>query len=313
MMILLRDLRGLALRLKNRIPFQPAVNRSEPGRMIDPGRRLFMSKAVNFSMLSASSVLGAAGFFEARRPPQLERVPVPISGLHSELAGFRIVQISDLHIGPTIRRDYIRQVVQQVNALEPDLIAMTGDLIDGYIPQLAPHVEPLKDLKAKHGSFFVTGNHEYYWGAEEWMEEIEKLGFSILQNEHRMIARGPARLMIAGIPDHDGERLLPSHGIDPVSAKKGGEAADCKILLAHQPRSCYPAQAAGYDLQLSGHTHGGQFVPWNYVVRLQQPYISGLHDYKGMWVYVSRGTGYWGPPLRLGIPSEITELTLVGV
>lgn len=263
-------------------------------------------------MLSAASVLGAAGFFEARRPPKLDRVRVPISGLHPDLAGFRIVQISDLHIGPTIRRDYVRRVVRQVNALEPDLIAMTGDLIDGYIPQLARHMEPLKDLKSKFGSYFVTGNHEYYWGVEEWMEEIDKLGFTILQNSHNLIERGSARLMIAGIPDHDGERLLPSHRIDPVGAQKGGEAVDLKILLAHQPRSCHAAHAAGYDLQLSGHTHGGQFVPWNYVVSLQQPYVSGLHDYKGLWVYVSRGAGYWGPPLRLGIPSEITELMLVG-
>ena len=255
-----------------------------------------------------SVVIGAVflvlvGMVLARRP-RIVRVTVPIADLPSDLAGFRILQLSDLHIGPTIRRPFVDAVVDRANALEPDLVALTGDVADGLVPELREHVAPLARLKARHGAFFVTGNHEYYWDVRGWSAELERLGFSILSNEHRVVTHGAGRLLVAGVNDLS----APS---DPAKALAGAAPSDVRVLLAHQPKSAFAAKAAGFDLQLSGHTHGGQYFPFNILVRLFQPFVAGLHRLESMWLYVSRGTGYWGPPLRLGAPAEITLLELV--
>ncbi len=251
------------------------------------------------------------GFVNARRLARVKKVDVPIAGLPEELHGYSIAQISDIHVGPTIRRPYLNAIVNRVNALKADAIAVTGDLVDGSVQRLALHTEPLARLSAPDGTFFVTGNHEYYSGAEEWIAELRRLGLTVLLNQHVVRERGKAKLMIAGVPDFTAHHFVPSHRSDPQLAAAGAQEVDVRILLAHQPRSAPAAAEAGFDLQLSGHTHGGQFFPWNLFVPLQQPFVAGLHRVRALWVYTSRGTGYWGPPKRFGAPSEITLVRLV--
>ncbi|WP_179402088.1 metallophosphoesterase [Burkholderia guangdongensis] len=257
-------------------------------------------------------VASAIGFLNARRRARVVRVDVPIVGLPDALHGFSIVQISDIHVGPTIKRDYVAAIVQAVNRLQPDLIAVTGDVVDGSVAQLADHAAPLGELRARHGAYVVTGNHEYYSGAEQWIDAFRRLGLQVLLNEHRTIEHGDARLVIAGVTDYSAGQFDPAHRSDPGAALAGAPAdVQIRVLLAHQPRSAPAAAEAGFTLQLSGHTHGGQFFPWNFFVRLQQPFTAGLARWEGLWVYTSRGTGYWGPPKRFGAPSEITHVRLV--
>src|SRR6266571_1967914 len=202
------------------------------------------------------------------------------------------------------RRPRVVRVTVPIADLPSDLVAVTGDVADGLVPDLREHVAPLGRLRAPHGAYFVTGNHEYYWDVRGWIAELERLGIEVLSNEHRIVQRGAGRLLLAGVTDL-------SAASDPAAAVAGAPPSDVRVLLAHQPRSAFAAQAAGYDLQLSGHTHGGQYFPFNLLVRLFQPFVAGLHRLESMWLYVSRGTGYWGPPLRLCAPAEITLLELV--
>ena len=197
-------------------------------------------------------------------------------------------------------------------ALEADLIAVTGDLVDGSVAHLAAHVAPLGRLMAPHGVYFVTGNHEYYSGERAWTQELRRLGLNVLINEHVLLDHRGAQLLVAGVTDYSAHRFDERQRSDPAVAIAGAPAGvGAKILLAHQPRSAPAAAAAGFDLQLSGHTHGGQFWPWNHFVRFQQPFTAGLHRLGRLWVYTSRGTGYWGPPKRFGAPAEITRIRLV--
>jgi hypothetical protein len=267
--------------------------------------------------VSASLVFGLgifatlAGLVGARRRARIVNVDVPLKDLPPALHGFSIVQISDIHVGTTIRKRYVQRIVQAVNALQPDLIAVTGDLVDGPVRELASHTAPLAELYAPHGAFFVTGNHEYYSGERAWTAEFKRLGLRVLLNEHVVIKHQDASLVIAGVTDFNSHQFNPLQRSDPKVALAGAPEATVKVLLAHQPRSAAAAATAGFDLQLSGHTHGGQFWPWNLFVRFQQPFTAGLHRLNHLWVYVSRGTGYWGIPNRFGAPSEITRLRLV--
>lgn len=252
------------------------------------------------------------GLFNARRRAKVVTIDVPIDDLPPALDGFTIVQISDIHVGPTIKHRYVDAIVDAVNRLKPDLIAVTGDVVDGSVPQLTRHTQPLSRLSARHGAFLVTGNHEYYAGANAWIAEFRRLGLNVLLNEHVIVDHDGARAVIAGVTDYSAGHHDPLHRSDPVAALAGAPGdVLIKVLLAHQPRSAEAAAAAGFTLQLSGHTHGGQFFPWNFFVRFQQPFTAGLARLNGLWVYTSRGTGYWGPPKRLGAPSEITRLRLV--
>jgi predicted MPP superfamily phosphohydrolase len=253
-----------------------------------------------------------AGWRGARRTAAIKRVDIPIAGLPEALEGFTIVQISDIHVGNSIKRGYVKAIVDRVNSLQADVVAVTGDVVDGTVAGLAHHVAPLGKLSARHGTFFVTGNHEYYSGAAPWLSEFRRLGMQTLLNRHVVIERDGARLALAGVTDFSAHHFDPAHRSDPAAAIRGVPVdVGVKILLAHQPRSAAAAVEAGFDLQLSGHTHGGQFLPWNWFVRFQQPYTAGLARLGSMWVYTSRGTGYWGPPMRLGAPSEITRIRLV--
>jgi hypothetical protein len=252
------------------------------------------------------------GLFNARRRAAVVDVEVRVANLPTELQGFSIAQISDVHVGQTIRHSYVNAIVTAVNSLEPDVIAITGDLVDGSVQQLAPHVAPLGALRARHGAYFVTGNHEYYSGAQAWVQELRRIGLTVLMNEHVILQHEGASLVLAGVTDYSAHHFNRAERSDPEAALRGAPAdAGARILLAHQPRSAMAAAAAGYDLQISGHTHGGQFWPWNLFVRFQQPFTAGLARQEKMWVYTSRGTGYWGPPKRLGAPSEITRIRLV--
>lgn len=247
----------------------------------------------------------ALGIGQAARGPQVEEVEIPIRGLPEKFVGFRIAQISDLHVGPLIRKDYVENVVKITNGLEPDLIALTGDFADGEVEWLREDIQPLADLQAPAGKYFVTGNHEYYWNADQWLKLHQELGARLLMNEHVVIHREGDQLVIAGVTD-----ISAGAPSDPKAALRNAPTNVPKILLAHQPASFKAAFEAGFDLQLSGHTHAGQFFPWSMVVKLAQKYYKGLNRHENMWVYVNRGTGYWGPPIRFGVPSEITLIKL---
>jgi predicted MPP superfamily phosphohydrolase len=257
-------------------------------------------------------LLTLLGLLNTRRTARVKRVDVPIADLPAALHGFTIAQISDVHVGPTIKRKYVDAIVDAVNSLKADVIAVTGDLVDGSVKDLSSHTAPFARLSARHGAFFVTGNHEYYSGEPAWTAEFKRLGMRVLMNEHVVLTHEGARVVLAGVADFGAHHFDPGQRSDPQRAMLNAPVdAGARILLAHQPRSAPAASAAGFDLQLSGHTHGGQFWPWNLFVRLQQPFTAGLHRLNDLWVYISRGTGYWGPPKRLGAPSEITHLRLV--
>ncbi len=256
---------------------------------------------VMVSLTAASAVIGVT---QAKAGPKVYNVEIPIQNLPKEFDGLRIIQVSDLHVGPTIGRRYTQKVVSMVNHLQPDIVALTGDFVDGRVAQLRSEIQPIESLQSKFGTFFVTGNHEYYWGANEWLAEFERMGVKVLKNEHVQIRLNGSAIVLAGITD------LSSRTADPVGSLHGAPEDAIKILLSHQPGSYRIAEEAGFDLQLSGHTHGGQFFPWSMVVKLAHRFYKGLGKHKNMWVYVNRGTGYWGPPIRFTIPAEITNIRL---
>ena len=291
---------------------KPAPSAAGSRKIADPSRRGFLVNSMNYGIVAAAALTTGYGIAEAKQTPRVKRVPIKIKQLPTELDGFRIVQITDIHVNPTFRRAAVEDIVAVVNTLDADIVVLTGDLVDGSVAQLGFDVAPLKRINSVSGNFFVTGNHEYYSGVIEWIEEVKRLGFSVLLNEHLVIRRGQARMVLAGVTDYRGGNFLHSHRSDPQKALNGAPPANVKILLAHQPKNIFDAAKAGYDLQISGHTHGGQFFPWNLFVGFSQPYVSGLHKHENTQIYVSRGTGYWGPPLRVGSPSEITLIKLVG-
>lgn len=314
-MTVARDLLYLTARLGNggfRL-LQAARRDGDAGDPFPVGRRELFLRSSNLAIAGATVGLTGWGVAEARSLARVERVEVPVEGLAPGLDGLTVVQISDLHVGPTVRAPYVRMVVDRVRELEAELIVVTGDLVDGGVTTNGREIAPIADLWAPMGTFFITGNHEYYAGIEGWLPEIERRGLEILINEHRLLERPghDGRLLLAGVTDRgEGDRLR-GHASDPVGALEGAPAADARLMLAHRPWSAVDAEGLGIDLMLCGHTHGGQFFPWNFVVDLFHPHVRGLNRHRdGMWVYVSRGTGYWGPPLRAGVPAEITHLTL---
>jgi predicted MPP superfamily phosphohydrolase len=262
--------------------------------------------------LALTGFVTLSGLVLALRRPRVVLVDIPVTDLPKALHGFSIAQISDVHVGPTIKRGFVEKIVARVNGLKADLIAVTGDLVDGSVQQLSAHTAPLAGLTARHGAYFVTGNHEYYSGERAWTAEIRRLGLQVLKNEHVVLEHNGASLVLAGVTDLSAHHFDAAEHSDPVAALRGAPAdAGARILLAHQPNSAAAAAGAGFDVQISGHTHGGQFWPWNLFVRLFQPFTGGLYRLKNLWIYVNRGTGYWGPPNRFGVPSEITHIRLV--
>ncbi len=255
------------------------------------------------------------GFLVARRTPPVERTTIPIKGLGKAFDGLKIVQLTDIHIGETLDRRFLKRVVDQVNALKPDLVVVTGDAIDGPLTKLRDEVAGFGELRGRLGSFYVTGNHEYYHGAAAWIAEFQRLGLKPLLNAHVVLEQGGDKLVLGGVPDVEGARFSANHAPSVEAAFAGAPplAEAPRILLAHQPLFAKRAGGQGVQLMLSGHTHGGQIFPFMFLVRLQQPVISGFRELFGVPVYTSRGTGYWGPPFRVGPSSEIAELTLKAV
>ena len=257
--------------------------------------------------LVATGLVGL-GLVRGLSDPIVRRVRVPIEGLPTGLEGLRIVQITDVHVGPTIRRPFVERLVKKIASLDPEIVAITGDLVDGSLAALRSEVAPLAGLSAPLGVYFVTGNHEYFSGADAWSEHVASLGITTLRNQHVTVERGGARLTIAGVEDAHAPRM---GGKTDLAAALRDRDPDAKVLLlAHQPRAIESASKAGVALQISGHTHGGQMQPFGALVRIEQPFLRGLHRVKDTMLYVSEGTGYWGPPLRVGTRAEISLLEL---
>ncbi|MBL7024224.1 MAG: metallophosphoesterase [Candidatus Marinimicrobia bacterium] len=306
---IIRDLGWITGTLSFKI-LKSITNSSPSSLEFDPGRRQFLLMSMNLGIVGVTSLLGGIGLFQARRRATVITQNITLPNLPAEFQGLKIAQISDLHIGPTIKADYARTVVNQVNALKPDLIFFTGDMVDGSVDRLSKDVEPLRNLKSKYGTYFVTGNHEYYSGALQWVDKVHELGMIHLENEHRILRIGEASLAIAGVTDLMAHHTIKSHKTNPQKAMRGIPVDMPTIMLAHQPGTAELTQDLAIDLMLCGHTHGGQFMPFNLAVARAHKYYAGLYVHDKMQVYVNRGTGYWGPPLRLGIPSEITLINL---
>jgi predicted MPP superfamily phosphohydrolase len=284
---------------------------SSAPQTFDAAKREFLLQTTNLGVLGVAGTLTAYGVYEARKKPGIVNIDIPITKLPKEFDGFRIVQISDIHAGLTIKRDFIETIAEEIKKLSPDLIAFTGDMADGSVPHLKNDLAPLAEVYAPHGKFFVTGNHEYYSGADQWVAHARDMGYDVLMNEHRLVTKNGASFVLAGVTDYGGGGFSPTHKSDPTKALAGAAADSAKILLAHQPRTLFHVNDLDLDLVLMGHTHGGQFFPWNLVATIGQPFIKGLNKYnERTWAYVSKGTGYWGPPVRVGARSEITVLTL---
>jgi predicted MPP superfamily phosphohydrolase len=275
----------------------------------------FLHSPLSFVWLFGFAItLLVLGVISARFFLETSSVDIGLENLPKALEGFKIVQISDLHIGAMIRGGFIRKVVARVNSLQPDVIVLTGDIVDGYVEALKSEIAALGELKAKYGRYYITGNHEYYWteqaGAQAVVNEFKRLGFSALVNESEVIEKDGARIVMAGVPDYMSTEPAP----DPQKAlEKNGSATAVKILLAHQPSFAKAASEAGYDLQLSGHTHGGQFFPWTLIIGWFHQFPRGLGRLGKMQIYVNRGTGYWGPPVRLGASAEISLIRLTAL
>ena len=267
-----------------------------------PSLHGYVQQAGAPAIVAASLAALAVGALTALRGPRVVRVELPVPGLHPELDGFRIAQISDLHVGRTIRHAYVEHTVQKARALAPDLVALTGDIVDGPVERLAPHVAPLAELR---NAYFILGNHDCYSGAARWIEHFRGMGMRVLLNEHVVVRKGAARLLVGGVVDPAYRSARPEISLE------GASAADFRLLLAHNPKLAPLGARAGFDLQLSGHTHAGQFFPWTLAVRLvHAPHVAGLSREGAMQVYVSAGTGSWGPPVRFGTSPELTLITL---
>lgn len=277
----------------------------------DPGRRQFMARAAGGAVVTVATGTMGLGMRAALSDIGINEVPVTLSRLPASLDGFAIVQLTDVHVGYTISRSFVEGIVARANAARPDVIAITGDLVDGTVPSLRQAVAPLGDLHAPHGVYFVTGNHEYYAGVEPWLEELDRLGIRVLRNERVSIDRGAAGFDLAGVDDYQAAQFGNGHGADLGRAVAGRDASRELVLLAHQPRQVRNSVEHGVGLQISGHTHGGQIWPWHYLARAQQGgLLAGLSQHGDTQLFISRGTGYWGPPVRVGAPAEIARVVL---
>ncbi|MFC9997640.1 metallophosphoesterase [Nocardia sp. NPDC127526] len=276
------------------------------GFVDDPAR----SRIVAAAVAAVSAIVVAYGIFEARRVPRVRTVDVGIRGLAPGLDGLRMVVVTDTHFAALDRLRWSEKVVDIVNAQQPDIACHAGDLADGSVAKRHAQVDPLGKVEAPLGKFYITGNHEYFGDAQGWIEHMTSIGWQPLRNQHETLERGGDRLVIAGIDDPTGTSL-PGHGPDLPAALAGADPELPVILLAHQPKQIADAVKGGVALQISGHTHGGQIWPFHYLVRLDQPVVAGLSRHgEHTQLYTSRGTGFWGPQLRVFAPSEITVLVL---
>jgi uncharacterized protein len=265
-------------------------------------------KSSCLTVIGASVLMICLGLYNALSTPEIIEVEVPVAGLHPDLDGFRIAQLTDLHADELKSKKYFEAITRAVIGMNPDITVITGDLADGSVETSAPRIESLINLPKE--TYFITGNHDYYAGYEEWIKHTASLGFKILLDDFTVIEKGSARILLAGVTDSAAREMFPDRPRGVEVAVQGAPAADFRILLAHQPKEIFDAEKFGFDLQISGHTHGGQFFPWNHLIGFFHPYVKGLNKHESMWIYVSQGTGFWGPPIRLGTRTEITLLIL---
>ncbi|GGM00595.1 metallophosphoesterase [Micromonospora yangpuensis] len=311
-------------------PVPPAVTATDPppaggtgsadppsagsdGRQVadhDPHRRLLLARgAAIFAGLTATGLVGY-GVRTATGPPELDRVQIPLAKLPRSMDGLRIATVSDIHLGPLRGRVHTERMVAAINRLDADLVAVVGDLVDGTVAELGEAAAPLRDIQSRYGNFFVTGNHEYYSGVEEWVTEVDRLGLRVLQNQRQEIQARGGVLDLAGVNDVSADGVGVAAPPDYAAALGDRDPSRPVVLLAHQPVAAFEAAKFDVDLQLSGHTHGGQIVPFNLLVRLEQPVVSGLGEVDGTKVYVTNGAGFWGPPVRVGANPQITLVEL---
>jgi predicted MPP superfamily phosphohydrolase len=282
---------------------------SAPAETPAVDRRMFLARASAVAAGAAAVGLVGTGAATALGPPQLLRVPVRLPRLDRAFDGYRIAVVSDIHLGPLLGRAHTERIVRIINEAEPDLVAVVGDVVDGTVAELGAAAAPLQDLQTRDGAFFVTGNHEYFVDdTDEWIRELERLGLQPLRNENTRIRRGAAGFDLAGVNDIAGAQHSDAPDFD--RALTGLNPQDPTILLAHQPVEVGRAAERGVDLQLSGHTHGGQMWPFHYAVALAQPALAGLSRVGDTQLYVTRGAGFWGPPVRVGAPPDISLLNL---
>ncbi|WP_433734145.1 metallophosphoesterase [Nocardia sp. CA-129566] len=270
-------------------------------------RRLFVSRAVGGAAAAVAVTTVGYGTYGVLRGPSVQRIVVPLAKLPRRAHGFRIAVVSDIHLGPILGRGFAERVVATINDTQPDLIAVVGDLVDGTVADLGPAVAPLAGLRARHGAYFVTGNHEYFSGAQEWIEHVQELGLHLLANTRTELPG----FDLAGVNDVQGAST--GQGPDFGRALGDRDRSRTAVLLAHQPVLIDDAVAHGVDLQLSGHTHGGQMWPGNFLAGLANPTVAGLERYGDTQLYVTRGAGAWGPPVRVGAPSDITVVELASL
>lgn len=276
------------------------------GASLAPQALKLFGPSANLVIVVGAALMLATGLRRAIQGPRVRELDIEFENLPEALEGFKIAQISDLHVGPTIGRDYVEAVVTRTLAMNPDLVALTGDIADGLVDSLHSAIEPLARLKPQGRVFFVMGNHEYYWQGGAWIEKMRALGATPLLNSNEIIEFKGTKLLIGGVVDPAASLLSPGAKPDVKSAAETSEEVALKILLAHHPNAADKAEKAGFDLQLSGHTHGGQFFPWTLVVRHVHRFHVGLFTHGKLKIYVNPGTGYWGPPVRLGTHPEIT-------
>ena len=301
--VLVTDLARLVVWLARKVARRPAP--------VDPGRRQAIARITGGVVTTIAVGEVGVGLVKALGDVPVVDVPMTVRRLPRSLDGYAIVQLTDLHIGGTIGRAYVAELVARANALAPDMIVLTGDLVDGSVAELRDAAAPLGDLRAKDGVFAITGNHEYYWGADAWMTFLRERGVRVLRNERVEIRRGDGAFDLAGIDDHSARTFARDHGPDLARALAGRDPARPVVLLAHQPRQVRATAGLDVDVQLSGHTHGGQVWPWHYLVSLQQGgLLAGRYRFGPTQLYVSRGAGHWGPPVRVGAPAEITRVIL---
>jgi len=283
----------------------------EDADVTSPSRRLFLARSLAVTAGAVAVGTAGTGAYFANSPPVVRRVPVTLAGLDPSLDGLRIVTFSDGHLSATYGGRRFERLVELVNEQRPDVVAIVGDLVDGDVSELREEAAPLADLVSDQGVFFVTGNHEYFVDTDAWLRHLPTLGVDVLRNERVAIRRGSASFDLAGIDDRTAASSgLPGHGADLDAALDGRDDETPVVLLAHQPYMVEQARAAGVDLQLSGHTHGGQLWPFDYVISLDQPSVEGLSRYGDTQLYVTSGAGYWGPPMRVGARPEITVVEL---
>lgn len=316
-----RDARVAAAREPQRLPTAGSAPATNPGRLLPestlaagsgrvagPGRRLLLRRGAAIAAGVAAVGIGGYGVFRAYAPPGVRRVQVPLARLDRRADGLRVAVVADLHVGPLYGSRQVERVVELVNGLDVDLVTVVGDLTSGEVGKVRESAAPLRALRSRYGAYFVTGNHEYYQGYEEWVEAAEELGLRVLRNERVEIAHRGGAIDLAGVNDREGSR----YGDPPDYAAALGDRDPSRpvLLLAHQPVQVRRAAEYGVDLQLSGHTHGGQLYPFDLLVRLDQPVVSGLAEVDGTLVYVTNGAGFWGPPMRVGADPDVTLVEL---